>query len=170
MGNTEAEKLEKKVEFFKGHINSGKDANELEKEFEAWYKEEYRKTQHENFIKRVTEEVQEESEISLKFFKESYDQICYREVGNLRISRICTLKAFINKMVLRCLKKDIGTIKIVFCIDPGNWNCVINHRGEISKSPCLEKYENMLIATSGKYYSQIGGHEEFKIYPFMWQD
>ena len=165
MDNTEIEKLEKKVEFFKEHVNSGKSADELEKEFETWYEEEYRKTQYENYIKRVTEEVQEESEISLKFFKESYDQICYCETGNLRISRVCTLRAFINKMVLRRLNRDVGTIKIVFCLDSGNWDCVINCRGEMSKSSCFEKYENMLISTSGKYYSQIGGHEEFKIYP-----
>ena len=36
-------KLEKKVEFFKEHLNSGKSADELEHEFETWYEEVYKK-------------------------------------------------------------------------------------------------------------------------------
>ena len=36
-------KLEKKVEFFKEHLNSGKSADVLEKEFETWYEEVYKK-------------------------------------------------------------------------------------------------------------------------------
>lgn len=38
-------KLEKKVEFFKEYLNSGKSADVLEQEFETWYEEVYKKKQ-----------------------------------------------------------------------------------------------------------------------------
>ena len=61
-------KLEKKVEFFKEHLNSGKSAYELEHEFETWYEEVYKKKQYEEYLKQLKEDIQNESEIKLDFF------------------------------------------------------------------------------------------------------
>ena len=60
-------KLEKKVEYFKEHLNSGKSADALEQEFETWYEEVYKKQQYAEYLKKLKEDVQKESEIRLEF-------------------------------------------------------------------------------------------------------
>lgn len=159
----ETEKLQKKIEFLEKNINSGKSSEELDKEFETWYEEDFKKRQYEEYVEDIKKSVQDESEITLTFSKEYYDEMCYEETGSLEISRVCTLKAFVNKMVLRRIRKGgTGSTQISLDLERGMLRCYINYKGEISGS--LESYGDILISTKGEYSKRIGGHEEFTLF------
>ena len=159
----ETEKLQKKIEFLEKNLNSGKSSEELDKEFETWYEEDFKKRQYEAYLERVKKSVQNESEIRIWLSKEYYDEMCYEETGTLEISRVCTLKAFVNRMVLRRIEKGgIGSTQISLDLERGMLHCCINYKGEVSDS--LEAYENILISTKGKYSKRIGDHEEFTLF------
>lgn len=159
----ETEKLQKKIEFLENNINSGKTTEELDKEFETWYEEDFKKHQYEKYVEDIKKSVQNESEITLTFSKEYYDEMCYEETGTLKISRVCTLKAFVNRMVLRRIEKGgIGSTQISLDLERGMLRCCINYKGEVSGS--LEAYENILVSTKGKYSKRIGDHEEFTLF------
>lgn len=162
----EAEKLQKKIEFLENNINSGKTSEELDKEFETWYEEDFKKHQYEKYVEDIKKSVQDESEIRLWLSKEYYDEMCYEETGTLEISRVCTLKAFVNKMVLRRIERNgTGSTQITLKMERGCVRCYINYKGEISGS--LEAYEDILISTKGEYSKRIGGHEEFSLNPLI---
>lgn len=148
-------KLEKKVEFFKEHLNSDKSADVLEKEFETWYEEVYKKKQYAEYLKKLKEDVQKESEIRLEFLTEpaprgEYD---YVASGNWYISRYCTLEAFVNIVALRRAKENkAGKTRIYFKNYDSSCRCEINNLGEIvDKSQSCWNNWNTLIATKGKY-------------------
>lgn len=101
MGKQETEKLEKKVEFLQKHLNSGKTPDELEKEFETWYEEDYKKRKFQEYIDGITEAVEKEAKITVNFSEGDYDQSAFTQYGTLHINRICTLEAFVNRMILR---------------------------------------------------------------------
>ena len=162
----ETEKLKKKIEFLENNINSGKTSEELDKEFETWYEEDFKKQQYEKYVEDIKKSVQDESEICLWLSKEYYDEMCYEETGTLEISRVCTLKAFVNKMALRRIRKGgTGSTQITLKMERGCVRCYINYKGEISGS--LEAYEDILISTKGEYSERIGNHEEFSLYPLI---
>ena len=162
----ETEKLKKKIEFLENSLNSGKTSEELDKEFETWYEEDFKKHQYERYVEDIKKSVQDESEIRLWLSKEYYDEMCYEETGTLEISRVCTLKAFVNKMALRRIeRKGTGSTQIALKMERGCVRCYINYKGEISGS--LEAYEDILISTKGEYSERIGNHEEFSLYPLI---
>lgn len=162
----ETEKLQKKIEFLENNINSGKTSEELDKEFETWYEEDFKKHQYEKYVEDIKKSVQDESEIRIWLSKEHYYAMCYEETGTLEISRVCTLKAFVNKMVLRRIERNgTGSTQITLKMDKGCVRCYINYKGEISGS--LEAYEDILISTKGEYSERIGGHEEFSLNPLI---
>ena len=162
----ETEKLKKKIEFLENNINSGKTSEELDKEFETWYEEDFKKQQYEKYVEDIKKSVQDESEICIWLSKEYYDEMCYEETGTLEISRVCTLKAFVNKMALRRIRKGgTGSTQITLKMERGCVRCYINYKGEISGS--LEAYEDILISTKGEYSERIGDHEEFSLYPLI---
>lgn len=148
-------KLEKKVEFFKEHLNSGKTADVLEKEFETWYEEVYKKKQYEEYLKKLKEDVQKESEIRLEFLigPAPSSECSYIASGNWYISRYCTLEAFVNIVALRRAKENkAGKTRIYFKNYDSSCRCEINNLGEIvDKSQSCWNNWNTLIATKGKY-------------------
>lgn len=148
-------KLEKKVEFFKEHLNSGKSADVLEKEFETWYEEVYKKKQYEEYLKKLKEDVQKESEIRLEFLigPAPSSECSYCASGNWYISRYCTLEAFVNIVALRRAKENkAGKTRIYFKNYDSSCRCEINNLGEIvDESQSCRIDRNTLIATKGKY-------------------
>lgn len=156
MNDEYIEKLEKKVEFFKKNFNTSKTTEELEQEFETWYED--FKTPN---IKDVEEEIQRESQITLDYSQDEYDQMSYIGSGTFTINRVCTLKAFLNKMILKRFKLGgFASVKI-FCEDG---SCEIDSNGRIEKSQEFKNYEDKLISTSGKYSRQFGDYLTYRVY------
>ena len=148
-------KLEKKVEFFKEHLNSEKSADVLEQEFETWYEDVYKKQQYAEYLKQLKEDIQKESEIKLEFLigPAPSSECSYVASGNWYISRYCTLEAFVNIVALRRAKENkTGKTRIYFKTYDSSCMCEINNIGEIvEKSQSCWNNWNTLIATKGKY-------------------
>lgn len=163
-------KLEKKVEFFKEHLNSGKSADELEQEFETWYEEVYKKKHYEEYLKKLNDDIQKESEIRLDFLiKPSSSSECnYVASGNCYVSRSCTLEAFVNIVALRRAKENkAGNTRIYFKTYDSSCMCEINNIGEIvKKSESFRKNSDILIATKGDYTIYPDGIEEYEIHAY----
>ena len=160
-------KLEKKVEFFKEHLNSGKSADVLEKEFETWYEEVYKKQQYAEYLKQLKEDIQKESEIRLEFLtKDAPSSECsYVASGNWYISRHCTLEAFVNIVALRRVKENkVGKTRIYFKTYDSSCMYEINNIGEIvDKSQSCLANRDTLIATKGKYTIYPDGTECYNV-------
>lgn len=163
-------KLEKKVEYFKEHLNSGKSADVLEQEFETWYEEVYKKKQYEEYLKKLKEDVQKESEIKLDFLiKPARNSECsYYASGNWYISRYCTLEAFVNIVALRRAKENkAGKTRIYFKTYDSSCMCEINNLGEIVvKSQSCWANRNTLIATKGKYTIYPDGIDRYEVHAY----
>lgn len=166
MGKQETEKLEKKVEFLQKHLNSGKTPDELEKEFETWYEEDYKKRKYQEYIDGITEAVEKEAKITVNFSEGDYDQSAFTQYGTLHINRICTLEAFVNRMILR-QSANSGSTTIWIKVNNKKLWCKIGFKGECEKCEDFDSYGDILISQSGKYSNQIGNHENFTIYPFL---
>lgn len=160
-------KLEKKVEFFKEHLNSGKSADVLEQEFETWYEEYYKKKQYAEYLKKLKEDIQKESEIKLDFLtKDAPSSECsYVASGNWYISRSCTLEAFVNIIALRRAKENRNfETRIYFKTYDGSCMYEINSIGEIAeKSQSCWANRDTLIATKGKYTIYPDGIECYNV-------
>lgn len=167
MDNAETEKLEKKVEFFKEHINSGKSADELEKEFETWYEEDCKKKQYDGYLKQLKEDIQNESEIKLEFVPSGESN--YVDTGKCYISRTCTLEVFTNIIALRRAKENkAGKTTIFFQTYDKHCLCEINNLGEIVEtSQPYRTNSNTLVATEGDYTIFPDGNEWFEIHAIM---
>ena len=163
-------KLEKKVEFFKEHLNSGKTADVLEKEFETWYENDYKKQQYEEYLKKLKEDVQKESEIKLDFLLEppSISENNYVVTGSWYISRYCTLEAFVNIIALRCTKENkAGKTRIYFKNYDSSCMCEINNLGEIAeKSQSYRTDWDTLIDTKGEYTSYSNGVKCYEVHAY----
>lgn len=163
-------KLEKKIEFFKEHLNSGKTADVLEKEFETWYEEVYKKKQYEEYLKKLKEDVQKESEIRLEFLigPAPSSECSYVASGNWYISRYCTLEAFVNIVALRRAKENkAGETRIYFKNYDSSCRWVINNIGEIvDESQSCRIDRHTLIATKGKYTIYPDGIDCYEVHAY----
>ena len=159
-------KLEKKVEFFKEHLNSGKSADVLEQEFETWYEEVYKK-QYDEYLKQLKEDIQKESEIRLEFLigPAPSSECSYVASGNWYISRYCTLEAFVNIIALRRAKENkVGETRIYFKTYDSSCMCEINKLGVIvERTQSYRTNWNTLIATKGEYTIYPDGTECYNV-------
>ena len=164
-------KLEKKVEFFKEHLNSGKSADVLEQEFETWYEDVYKKQQYAEYLKQLKEDIQKESEIKLDFLLEDApsSECSYCASGNWYISRYCTLEAFVNIIALRRAKENkAGKTRIYFKTYDSSCMCEINNLGEIvEQSQSYRINWDTLIATKGKYTIYSDGIDCYEVHAIM---
>ena len=157
---------EHKLEFFKEHLNSGKSADELEQEFETWYEEVYKKKHYEEYLKKLNDDIQKESEIRLKLVPSG--ESIYVATGKCYISRACTLEAFTNIVALRRAKENkAGTTTIFFKTYNRIYMCDINNLGEIVEaSESYRSNSDTLIATEGDYTIYPNGIEEYEIHAY----
>lgn len=160
-------KLEKKVEYFKEHLNSGKSADVLEQEFETWYEEVYKEKQYDEYLKKLKEDIQKESEIKLELVPSGESN--YVDTGKCYISRTCTLEVFTNIIALRRAKENkAGKTRIFFQTYGEDCLCEINNIGEIVEtSQSYRTNSNTLVATTGDYTIFPDGIEWFEIHAIM---
>ena len=157
---------EHKLEFFKEHLNSGKSAYELEKEFETWYEEDCKKKQYDDYHKQLNDDIQKESEIRLELVPSGESN--HVASGKCYISRTCTLEAFTNIVALRrAIENKAGTTTIFFKTYNGLYVCDINNLGEIVEaSESYRSNSDTLIATKGDYTIYPNGIEEYEIHAY----
>ena len=158
----EKDKLDAKIQYLKEHLNSGKTANELEKEFEDYYANVLAVEEEKERIKALDRAIAGESVLEYGVTNKNYDTNNYCTYGNLRTSRVCTLQAITNVILMKSyLNKWHGIIELdgyskVYCkFDTG--------RFEYSEE--WSRFEKILIDNmQGRYYDSISGEHNFTFY------
>lgn len=157
-----AEKLQAKVDWLKEHLNTKKSAEELDAEFEEWYKEEKLRKEEEEIREELTSQIEREQDLWFDLANKNYIQISYETHADLRITRVCTLQAFVNVLLLQSLKHHSwGTI--TFTSEPDVWCEYKNGRCEYSDNWWSHRNE-LLSISSGKYYDSISGENNYTVY------
>ena len=104
--NTKKNYDKEKIKFLEEHLNSGHTKEELD----AMFKQEVIKKDKEEKTKKFQELVEKEAKLSYhKSNQKETDD--YNTFGyNLRISRPCTLEAFVNLLALESINSDRRTV------------------------------------------------------------
>lgn len=160
--NLEAEKLQAKVNWLKEHLNTKKTAEELDAEFEVWYEEEKVKKEEQEICDELTSQIKQEQELWFTLENENYSQMSYETYADLRITRVCTLQAFANVILLRSLKiHSWGTI--TFSSAPDVWCEYKNGRCEYSTEWWPHR-NDLLSISQGRYYNSISRETNYTVY------
>lgn len=160
--NLEAEKLQAKIDWLKEHLNTKKTAEELEVEFEVWYKQEKLKQEEEEIRNELTSQIQQEQDLWFDLENKNYSTMSYETDADLRITRVCTLQAFANVILLESLKNHSYGI-ITFASAPDVW-CEYE-KGRCEYSTGWWSHRNDLLSISqGRYYNSISGETNYTVY------
>lgn len=158
----EAEKLQAKVDWLKEHLNTKKTAEELDAEFEVWYEEEKVKKEEQQIRDELTTQIKQEQDLWFDLEKENYCTMSYETFAGLRITRVCTLQAFANVILLQSLKNHSFGI-IAYSSAPDVW-CKYD-KGRCEYSTGWWSHRNDLLSISqGKYYNSISGETNYTVY------
>lgn len=101
--NLEAEKLQAKIDWLKEHLNTKKTAEKLDAEFEVWYKEEKVKKEEQKIRDELTAQIKQEQNLWFDLDNKNSPPMSYETYADLRITRVCTLQAFANVILLQSL-------------------------------------------------------------------
>lgn len=160
--NLEAEKLQAKIDWLKEHLNTKKTAEELEVEFEVWYKQEKLKQEEEEIRNELTSQIQQEQDLWFDLENKNYSTMSYETDADLRITRVCTLQAFANVILLKSLKSHLHG-SITFASAPDVWCEYKNGRCEYSTGWWSHR-NDLLSISQGRYYNSISGETNYTVY------
>lgn len=158
----EAEKLQAKVDWLKEHLNTKKSAEKLDAEFEKWYEEEKLKQEEEEIRQELTIQIEQEQNLWFELENRQYAEMSYETNADLRITRVCTLQAFANVILLKSLKSHLHG-SITFASAPDVWCEYKNGRCEYSTGWWSHRKE-LLSISQGKYYNSISGETNYTVY------
>ena len=158
----ETEKLQAKVYWLKEHLNTKKTAEELDAEFEVWYKEEKLKKEEQEICNELTSQIKREQDLGFDLENRNYIKMSYETHADLRITRVCTLQAFANVILLKSLKHHSWGI-ITFSSAPDAWCKYENGRCEYSTGWWSHR-KDLLSISQGKYYNSISGETNYTVY------
>lgn len=157
-----AEKLQAKVDWLKEHLNTKKSVEKLDAEFEKWYEEEKLKKEEEEIREELTSQIEREQKLGFDLDKTNYISMSYETEADLRITRVCTLQAFANVILLKSLKiHSFGTI--TFSSAPDVWCKYENGRCEYSDKWWSHK-NDLLSISQGRYYNSISRETNYTVY------
>lgn len=160
--NLEAEKLQAKIDWLKEHLNTKKTAEELDAEFEVWYEEEKVKKEEQEICDELTLQIKQEQELWFTLENENSQPMSYETYADLRITRVCTLQAFANVLLLQSLKRHLwGTI--TFSSAPDVWCEYKNGRCEYSTGWWSHR-NDLLSISQGRYYNSISRETNYTVY------
>lgn len=160
--NLEAEKLQAKVNWLKEHLNTSKTAEELEVEFEVWYEQEKLKQEKEEIRNELTIQIEQEQDLWFELEHKQNSTMTYETEADLRITRVCTLQAFANVILLKSLKNHLHGC-ITFASAPDVWCEYKNGRCEYSTGWWSHR-NDLLNISQGKYYNSISGETNYTVY------
>lgn len=158
----QAEKLQAKVDWLKEHLNTKKSAEKLEAEFEEWYEEEKVKKEEQEICEELTSQIKRERDLWFDLEKRNYSEMSYETHAELRITRVCTLQAFANVILLHSLKHHSGG-NITFASAPDVWCEYKNGRCEYSDNWWSHR-NDLLSINMGTYYNSIASNTQFTVY------
>ena len=159
MIDTEKDKLKQKIEWLKQHLNMGRTPEQLDADFEVWYKDDYKKQQDAETLASIKQAVQKESVLDWACGYHDHDPQGFIYKGTICLSRVCTLQAFVNAVRLKSVDNHTS-YKIVFESASGcklAW-CEI-HGLNFDTSDAWCKYSMRLIAESGRVTDTMGNKE-----------
>ena len=159
MIDTEKDKLKQKIEWLKQHLNTDKTPEQLDAEFEVWYKDDFKKRQDAETLANLKQAVQKESVLDWTCGYHDHDPQGFIYRGTICLNRVCTLQAFANAVRLKSAD-DHSSYKIVF--ENVNscqlaWCEIQGLNLETSAAWC--KYSMLLIAESGRVTDTMGNKE-----------
>ena len=165
MIDNEKNKMQKHIEWLKQYLNTDKTPEQLDTEFEVWYKEDYKKRQDAETLASIKQAVQEESVLSWRCAYHDHDPQGFIYKGTICLNRVCTLQAFANAVILKSAD-DHASYKIVFESASGcklAW-CEI-HGLNFDTSDAWCKYDMKLISDAGRVVDTMG-NKEIRVRPY----
>ena len=159
MIDTEKDKLKQKIEWLKQHLNMGRTPEQLDADFEVWYKEDFKKRQDAETLANLKQAVQKESVLDWRCGYHDYDPQGFIYTGTICLNRVCTLQAFVNAVRLKSADNHYS-YKIVFENTSGcqlAW-CEI-HGLNFDTSDAWCRYDTKLISESGRVVDTMGNKE-----------
>ena len=159
MIDNEKNKMQKHIEWLKQHLNTDKTPEQLDAEFEVWYKEDYKKRQDAETLASIKQAVQGESVLSWRCGYHDHDPQGFIYRGTICLNRVCTLQAFVNAVRLKSADNH-DSYKIVFENASGcqlAWCEIQGLNFDTSDAWC--KYDMKLIAETGRVEDTMGNKE-----------
>lgn len=162
----EQKKLTAQVQFFKEHLNSGKSAEELEAEFEDWYKNVLLVQEEKERVEKLTADISEESDLRIKTSITDNDPVNFECKGEFNINRPCTLQAFANVIILDSLNNKFdGSIKVIDSVAV----CTFN-RGKAEYSQGWHGVKNDVVCRTGSFWTSISNEEKYIVSVYTWRE
>ena len=159
MIDTEKDKLKQKIEWLKQHLNTDKTPEQLDAEFEVWYKDDFKKRQDAETLANLKQAVQKESVLDWTCGYHDHDPQGFIYRVTICLNRVCTLQAFANAVRLKSAD-DHSSYKIVFENANGcqlAW-CEI-YGLNFDTSDAWYKYNTKLISETGRVVDTMGNKE-----------
>lgn len=166
MIDKEKDKLNKKVEWLKDHLNTNKTPEQLDQEFETWYEEDFKKNQKEETLKYLSEAVKNESVLSWDYRSVNSSSVDFTTWGVFELNRVCTLQALADAMMLAGADNSFYT-KNIRLKTSTNGSCLCNFEIcglEMNPQFIPRDYGDVLLARQGDYTDTMG-HKTIDVYP-----
>lgn len=158
----QAEKLQAKVDWLKEHLNTKKSAEKLDAEFEKWYEEEKLKKEEEKIREELTSQIKRERDLWFTLDNKKSIEMSYETFADLKITRVCTLQAFANVIILDSLNDYCSHGTITFASAPDVWCKYKKGRCEYSDKWWSHR-NDLLSISSGRYYNSISGETNYTV-------
>lgn len=159
MIDNEKNKMQKHIEWLKQHLNMGRTPEQLDADFEVWYKDDYKKRQDAETLASIKQAVQEESVLNWVCGYHDHDPQGFIYKGTICLSRVCTLQAFVNAVRLKSADEH-ASYKIVFEGTSGYQLAWCEIQGlDFETSAAWGKYNMKLISESGRVTDTMGNKE-----------
>ena len=156
-------KLTAQVQFFKEHLNDGKSAEELEAEFENWYKNVLLVQEEKERVEKLTADISEESDLRIMTSITDNDTVNYESWGKFSINRPCTLQAFANVIILDSFNNKFdGCIKF-----KGGKICTFNC-GKAEYSNEWDSLKDCVVCRTGEFWTSISKAEIYTVGLYEW--
>ena len=169
MIDNEKNKMQKHIEWLKQHLNTDKTPEQLDAEFEIWYKEDFKKRQDAETLEKLKQSVQYESCLTYSKMNTDYDPLSYQSRGTIALSRVCALQAFVNSIRLKAAEHN-GRYRIVLenpdtTSQYGLASCEISGL-EWEPSDTWFRHNMTLIAETGRFEDSISSGVTIWVKPY----
>ena len=169
MIDNEKNKMQKHIEWLKQHLNTDKTPEQLDAEFEVWYKDDFKKRQDAETLEKLKQSVQYESCLTYNKMSTDYDPLSYQTRGMIALSRVCALQAFVNSIRLKAAEHN-GRYRIVLenpdtTSQYGLASCEISGL-EWEPSDTWFRHNMTLIAETGRFEDSISSGVTIWVKPY----
>lgn len=169
MIDNEKNKMQKHIEWLKQHLNMGRTPEQLDGDFEVWYKDDFKKRQDAETLENLKQSVQNENRLTYSKMTSDYDPLSYRSRGTIYLNRVCTLQAFVNALRLSTAESSKRYQIVLENSDAasqyGLASCKISGL-EWEPSDTWFRHDMTLIAESGRFEDDIANGMTIWVKPY----